>query len=136
MLEALPIDVLVLVCRGLSQFDVERLLATCAPLRAHAREDFFQALAVERWGAAFWHTARTRRTRHVFVSFRAELRRMACFDRTVVRAGGEPWGVAEYAAWWRYESECLAALQGRRRREWWPCSSVPPSARRSVSSSA
>ena len=88
----------------------ERLLATCTTLRARARgDDLYRRVAVERWGAAFWRRALTRRTSRHFLSMRHELRLIAQFERQLAAMDAPAWGEADYRLLWDCEERVIDA---------------------------
>jgi len=107
LVDLLPRDVLVLVLARLDFASAERLLATCTALRARGGGDegdgLYRRVAVERWGAAFWDRALTRRTWRRFTSMRDELRSIAQFERRLATVGAPLWSEADYRRMWDYE---------------------------------
>ena len=105
----LPDELLVVVLARLDFASAERLLATCTTLRARARDDLYRRVAVERWGAAFWRRALTRRTSRHFLSMRHELRLIAQFERQLAAMDAPAWGEADYRLLWDCEERVIDA---------------------------
>ena len=107
LVDLLPRDLLVLVLARLDFASAERLLATCTALRTRGGGDegdgLYRRVAVERWGAAFWERALTRRTWRHHTSMRDELRSIAQFERRLATVGAPLWSEADYRRLWDYE---------------------------------